>query len=57
MAQENEPKSSSRLIAKSNFRVVGPRCCAATHNRQVVRHHSEITFGKCYKQRIQLRMR
>src|SRR6185503_8827827 len=32
-------------FAKSHFRLVGLRCRAASHDRQVVRHQSEMTFG------------
>src|SRR6185503_18251404 len=32
-------------FAKSHFRLVGLRCRAASHARQVVRHQSEMTFG------------
>jgi|GEM_PF-7027995 len=32
-------------VAKSHFRLVGLRCRAASHDRQVVRHQSEMTSG------------
>jgi len=35
-----------REFAKSHFRLVGLHCRAGSHDRQVVRHQSEMTFGK-----------